>query len=47
VASLYERGDGVAQDLALAYYWYAQAASLGDRTAEIKAREVLAKLRGN
>jgi TPR repeat protein len=36
----------VAQDLPLAYYWYAQAAAYGDRAAEIKAREVLAKIRG-
>ncbi|MCU0951995.1 MAG: sel1 repeat family protein, partial [Burkholderiaceae bacterium] len=45
VASMYEQGDGVARDLPLAYYWYAQAAAHGDRSAEIKAREVLARIR--
>jgi TPR repeat protein len=34
----------VARDLALAYYWYAQAAAQGDPTAGIKAREVLDKI---
>jgi len=35
----------VLQDLRLAWYWYSQAAAQGDRAADIKAREVLKKLR--
>jgi uncharacterized protein len=45
IASMYENGDGVGQDLQMAWYWYSQAAVQGDRTAGLKAQEVLKKLR--
>ena len=44
VASLYERGEGVPQDLNRAWHWYREAANSGDPAAVIKAREMREKL---
>jgi TPR repeat protein len=44
LASMYEQGDGVAQDLRLARYWYRQAAEGGDIAARGKLRAIEAKL---
>jgi TPR repeat protein len=38
LASLYERGDGVEQDLRLARYWYDVAAKNGDEAAPAKVK---------
>lgn len=43
-ASMVESGDGVQRDLAEARYWYAAAARNGEPGAELKARELDAKL---
>ncbi|MFO1295471.1 MAG: tetratricopeptide repeat protein [Rubrivivax sp.] len=40
LAAMYERGDGVAQDLRLALHWYRQAARGGDEAAPGKVREL-------
>jgi uncharacterized protein len=40
VASLYEKGEGVAQDRVRAFYWYSRAAAGGDPAAVYKAREM-------
>ena len=40
LASLYEQGDGVSQDLRLARHWYAQAAEHGDVAAPFKLKEL-------
>jgi TPR repeat protein len=44
VASCYEHGHGVEADALRAFYWYSIAAAAGDPVAQIKAREVRAKL---
>ena len=46
LASLYEQGDGVEQDLRLARYWYDIAARNGDDAAPGKVREIDARLAG-
>jgi TPR repeat protein len=43
-ASLVEHGDGVERDLAEARYWYAAAARNGEPGADLKAKELDAKL---
>ncbi|HVK32116.1 MAG TPA: tetratricopeptide repeat protein [Burkholderiaceae bacterium] len=43
-ASMVESGDGVERDLAEARYWYAAAARNGEPGADLKARELDAKL---
>lgn len=43
-ASMVERGDGVERDLAEARYWYAAAARNGEPGADLKAKELDAKL---
>jgi TPR repeat protein len=40
IASMYEHGDGVAQDLRLARYWYEAAARNGDEAAPGKLQEL-------
>jgi uncharacterized protein len=45
LASLYEHGTGVPQDLATAMAWYARAARNGDPTADFKAKEIAEKIR--
>ncbi len=44
IASLYENGDGVMRDLAEARYWYAAAARNGEPGADLKVKELDAKL---
>jgi TPR repeat protein len=44
LASLYESGDGVPRDLAEARYWYAAAARNGEPGADLKAKEMDARL---
>jgi TPR repeat protein len=44
VASFYESGEGVERDLAEARYWYAAAARNGEPGAELKVKELDAKL---
>lgn len=44
LASLYENGEGVARDLAEARYWYAAAARNGEPGADLKVKELDAKL---
>jgi TPR repeat protein len=46
LASLYEKGDGVATDLRLARYWYEVAARQGDEAAPSKVRELDARMAG-
>jgi uncharacterized protein len=43
-ATLYESGEGVGRDLAEARYWYAAAARNGEPGADLKVRELDAKL---
>ncbi len=43
-ASMLESGDGIERDLAEARYWYAAAARNGEPGAELKAKEVDARL---
>jgi TPR repeat protein len=43
-ASIVERGEGVERDLAEARYWYAAAARNGEPGADLKAKEIDAKL---
>jgi TPR repeat protein len=47
MASMYEKGDGVAVDLERAVFWYSQAAARGEPGADIKAREALQRLRAS
>ena len=44
LASLYENGDGVARDLAEARYWYNAAARNGEPGADLKVKELDARL---
>lgn len=44
IASLYESGEGVPRDLAEARYWYAAAARNGEPGADLKVKEIDAKL---
>jgi uncharacterized protein len=44
VASFYESGEGVERDLAEARYWYAAAARNGEPGADLKVKELDAKL---
>jgi uncharacterized protein len=44
VASFYETGEGVERDLAEARYWYAAAARSGEPGADLKVKELDAKL---
>jgi uncharacterized protein len=44
VASFYESGEGVERDLAEARYWYAAAARNGEPGADLKVKEIDAKL---
>jgi uncharacterized protein len=44
VASFYESGEGVERDLAEARYWYAAAARSGEPGADLKVKEIDAKL---
>jgi uncharacterized protein len=44
VASLYESGEGVPRDLAEARYWYNAAARNGEPGADLKVKELDAKL---
>jgi TPR repeat protein len=44
VASLYEHGEGVPLDLAEARYWYAAAARNGEPGADLKVKELDARL---
>jgi uncharacterized protein len=44
VASFYESGEGVPRDLAEARYWYAAAARAGEPGADLKVRELDARI---
>jgi uncharacterized protein len=44
VAAFYESGEGVERDLAEARYWYAAAARSGEPGADLKVKEIDAKL---
>jgi TPR repeat protein len=45
IASMYEKGLGVSQDLRLARYWYDVAAQNGDEAAPLKVKEIDERLR--